>query len=355
MRTQILSVSLTLLLAAVWAACGSDPPVAKSHNETRPEPTKVPPPKIHAPPEPLQIERYGAALDAPQDAIDVSADTGGGLWVISTSGVFVRPAGSTFFIAAADAGAPRAIGGLAGGSAAASSAEGSARLFRLRGGELTSSPLPAISPQSARIRPAEVGEEPVVLVTSGAGLEILDLSGKTIASRALPAPVEASDVALAADGSIWVGSRIGLYRLSLDEEGALTPSFSPLIELVAEEDDDIVALDACPDGTIWASSLGRGVFRLSSDGALLEHLTRETSLPQDHVLSIACDPDGSVWFGTSWGGLARRMDDGSMRYHSKAAGLLGDSVRRLFLAIDEAGERTLWIATEGGLASYRGP
>ena len=114
----------------------------------------------------------------------------------------------------------------------------------------------------------------------------------------------------------------------------------------------MVAVEVCPDGSIWASSLGHGIFQVSPEGAIRSHLTQEEVLPQDHVTALACDVDGSLWIGTSWGGLARRNPDGSFDYFAATAGLPGDSIRRLLVVPDGSGGSTLWMATEGGAAAH---
>lgn len=346
----------TLLVPALLAlglSCADAPdPLGKDQGAAKPEPPKVPAPVIHAPPEPLSTERYLAPVDAPSDALDISIDDGGGVWVTTSSGISMRPSGSKFFVTMDSSVPPRAVGGLGADLAAVSWEAGLPSLLRPADGALAASTFGAIDPASPRIRRFDRPEGSRTLVASGANVIELATDGSTVASRALPAPVEASDLALSPSGALWVGSRVGVFRLAAGRGGELGRTFLPLVDLVADRDDDVVALDACDDGTVWVSSLGWGVFRLGDDGRILEHLSTENVLPQDHVLSLACDPDGSVWMGTSWGGLVRRMSDRSVRYHTKNSGLLGDSIRRLFVEVHADGTRTLWIATESGLASH---
>jgi len=349
--SRILLVSALLLWSSACAPASD--PVGDDHRASRPDPPKVPPPKIHAPPEPLRTEVYGRALDAPGDALDVSVDGGGGLWLTSTEGLFFRPADERFFLSLP--GDHRTVGGLGAGLAAASGGEGAAVLIRHRSDQrLTSSPFPALDPQSLRIRSFEVGGSRRTFAASGASVLSLDPQGRVEETGTLPVPVEASALALTQGTAraLWVGTRVGVFRLAIDEAGRFASHFQEPLDLVADRDDDVVDLDGCADGSVWISALGHGVFHLRADGTLLEHLGREDVLPQDHILSIACDLDGSVWMGTSWGGLVRRLPDGSFRYHNRTAGLPGDSIRRLVIQEVPQGGRILWIATEAGLVSH---
>ncbi|WP_373045031.1 hypothetical protein [Vulgatibacter sp.] len=320
-------------------------------------PVEVPPPVIHGPPAPLATELLGPELGAPRDALDLSFDQGGGLWIAARDGLFVRPPGAHFFdpITASD-GLPRAeihaVGGLAAGTALVSFRGGEPpRLVRIdEGGGIAVEEAP-LSPLVARFRPVETEDGRFLVAATGAGLAVLDAEGTVRGTRTLPAPApELWDVAVTPAGDAWVGDATRVARVAGPVTATLAGAVSPVVDLVPGEADDVVAVEVCPDGTIWASSLGHGVFGLSPTGAIRHHLTQEEVLPQDHVPALACDLDGSLWIGTSWGGLARRHPDASFSYHGATAGLPGDSVRRLVVVPDENGGRTLWMATDGGVA-----
>jgi len=352
---------LALALLPALACGGSDG--VEDRQATLPvdpgEPAGVPPPVVHAPPVQLPVELLGPALGGPHaDVRDVSVDAGGGVWLAARSGLFVRPPGRRFarLVTAAEGmpGAePVAVGGLGPGVAVVGFAGGERpRLVRLAADETATVEELPIDAAVRRIRAVEG----MGLVASGSGLTVLDEGGRIRGRRIPPEPaVELWDVAVTDAGDAWIGDRTRLLLLEGPVTASVAGRFRAAPDLVPGEDDAVVAVEVCPGGEVWASALGHGIFRLSAEGRVRERLTAAEVLPQDHVTALACDLDGSLWIGTSWGGLARLLPDGTFRYHAATAGLPGDSIRRLVVAPDEAGGRTLWIATEGGAASYAGP
>ena len=363
MRVTGMGWWMALLLPAL--GCGGSAP-AKSEYPLTPGGSGgapgVPPPVVHAPPEQLPVELLGPELGGPSwDVRDISVDAGGGVWITARTGLFVRPPGRRFARPiGADEGMPGAdvdaVGGLGPGVAVVTFLGGEPpRIVRLGEDESASVEELAINPVVGRIRTVDEDGDRLALVAADGALVVLDANGRVRGRREMPAPrVELWDVALDGSGGAWLGDQLRLLR----QEGPVTSTLAGsvrAIDLVPGEEDGVVAVEVCPDGAIWASALGSGLFRLSPGGEVLEHLGTADGLPQDHLPSLACDPDGSLWIGSSWGGLARLLPDGTFRYHAATAGLPGDSIRRLLVVPDEEGGRTLWIATEGGAASYAGP
>ncbi|AKU90360.1 hypothetical protein [Vulgatibacter incomptus] len=354
-----LRARLLLLFTGLALGCsGGSTPVRVDPKPIEPPDPHIPPPLVHAPPESLAVDVFGPEVGAPTDVLDVSIDRGGDLWVTARSGLFVRPAGSKFFLAVrASDGAPRtqprAVAALGPGLAAVSWISGPPFLVRV--GEATGITVQALPLDGLIARIQRLDEAGGAVLASRAQLVTLDAGGAILATRPLPDPVEAWEVVVDSRGELWTGGRIGLSHLAAPQLPNLAGSFEPAPRLVAKSDDDVVAIGACSNGDLWVSALGNGVFRVEPDGSVTDHLTRDEVLPQDHVPAVACDLDGSVWLGTSWGGIARRAPDGSFTYYSATAGLPGDGIRRLLVEPTSAGGRTLWIATDGGLASYSGP
>lgn len=353
-----------LLLPPLFACGGLNDPGERQPIEVPDDdpPPKIPPPIHHGPMSTLAVERLGPEVDAPQNVLDIAVDGGGGLWIASDQGAFVRPPGEVFFrgLSVTD-GMPaaqiRSVGGLGPGAALIGFHGAPAHVVRLRASSSTvdARDLPKLG-EVSRSTSWDRAEGRILLVASTEGLGVVAEDGTLRGVRALPAPSgDVGDVAVTPAGDVWVGDPHKLTRLSGPVDQSIGGVFSPVVDLVDQERDDVVAVDVCPDGTVWASTLGSGVVQLSATGDFLRRLDRTNHLPQDHVPSLACDVDGSVWIGTSWGGLVRVMPDGSFRYHGVAAGLPGDSIRRLLVTLDGNGERTLWIGTEGGAAAYRGP
>jgi ligand-binding sensor domain-containing protein len=337
-------------------ACGGDPP-PPAVSPLAPPQGDVPPPLLHAPPLPLALEIFDGRQRAPGDARDLSLDAGGGVWVVSADGVYVRPAGKTFFRTLELPGSEAtAVGGLAEGVALVGHEKGPMSLVKLAAdGTASVSPLD-LAGYVHHIRVVQGAEGPHAFVAGAMGLALVEGDGRVAALRRPDPPAEELwSLAAAPDGALWFATFEKLVRVPGALQGDLSAPPDPRLDLEPGAQDRTYALDVCANGDIWAATLGNGVYRLSSAGQTVAHLRRSGVLPQDHVISVACDPQGGVWLGTSWGGIARLHTDGTVDYHTRDAGLPGDSVRALVPQIEATGDRAMWIGTEHGVAVYRGP
>jgi signal transduction histidine kinase/CheY-like chemotaxis protein/ligand-binding sensor domain-containing protein len=71
----------------------------------------------------------------------------------------------------------------------------------------------------------------------------------------------------------------------------------------------ITAFVEAPDGRVWASSLGSGLFRVTlRDAPLVERFTRRDGLLGDTLWTILPDREGNLWFGQN-GGVSRLRKD----------------------------------------------
>lgn len=106
-------------------------------------------------------------------------------------------------------------------------------------------------------------------------------------------------------GYVWIGTQGGLLRHEGDQLRLLprhpqTPGALP--------SNNIMALHAHSNGTIWAAVSGAGVVEIGPDLAIRRHLTLESEgglLPHDPVWSMAEDCDGNLWLAFMRGGVAR--------------------------------------------------
>lgn len=144
--------------------------------------------------------------------------------------------------------------------------------------------------------------------------------------------------ALAPDGSLWLATRMGLWR-----EGDGRPGYvrGPLDSVSADVRD--AAFTA--DGRVVAAALG-GV-QLYRRQRLERHLTPALGLPSADVQSVARAPDGTWWFGTRRG--IARWDGRHWSLRHGRRWLLDDDVRRV--AFDRAGNA--YAATAAGVSVIR--
>jgi len=93
-----------------------------------------------------------------------------------------------------------------------------------------------------------------------------------------------------ADGTIWVGTVGGLFRLRPGQE-----KFEPVAGVFGT----IRTLREAPSGELWAGSIGEGIFRIHGDHAT--RLKAPSPLVSNTVLSIFVDADRNLWIGTQAG------------------------------------------------------
>lgn len=106
--------------------------------------------------------------------------------------------------------------------------------------------------------------------------------------------------------------------------------------------DSVMAVIQSRDGYLWIGTSG-GLVRFDGVKFTPIRLTSATNLPAA-VTALCEDATGSLWIGTQQDGLFQ-LKGGELRQHTKARGLLDDSVSSL--AADEHG--FVWIGTKAGL------
>ncbi|MEK7278070.1 MAG: two-component regulator propeller domain-containing protein, partial [Chloroflexota bacterium] len=149
----------------------------------------------------------------------------------------------------------------------------------------------------------------------------------------------------ASDGSMWVGTELGLSHMLPDgtwEHFVVGNPFSYTVSITDIAEDS--------GGVIWITTEGDGVYRFA-DGNW-EHFTFNdpgVALPSSYVRSVTVAPDGSVWFGTASG--AARFNGSEWLAFRLSDGLINANVNDIF--VDDSG--AAWFATSGGVSRWVGP
>ena len=185
-----------------------------------------------------------------------------------------------------------------------------------------------------------------------------------------------SQMAQAADGSLWIAENEGgVRRLPLD--GAVAPA-------VIAAPSAGVLFDR--DGTLWASTMGEGVRRLSrplQTGAVQtpEQFRQDDGLSADYLLPVLEDREGNIWVGSSRGldrfrhtnVIPAMLPDGAQDFAIVAGAdgtLLAGSRNRPLMVLDRGPlrdldlpppitaahrdhEGTVWLGGPGGLWTLR--
>lgn len=165
------------------------------------------------------------------------------------------------------------------------------------------------------------------IATEG-GLALFRNDSLRIYTREHGLPANQVQAVLAApDRTIWAATRQGLARLEMDL------AFVETLPGPAH----FTALAHGPDGTLWAATWGRGVWRRSPRGDW-ENLTTDQGLGADEVLSVTAFSRGRTAFGTS---LGLSIHDGEhWRSYGPTEGLEPGAVTNVFTATDSS----LWLS-----------
>lgn len=151
-------------------------------------------------------------------------------------------------------------------------------------------------------------------------------------------------IAAAPDGTVWFGAiasrgdRGGIARF----DGETWVTYTESDGLV---DNNIEVLAVSADNAVWAGSKS-GVSRF--DGQHWATYTKEDGLISEHIMDIATGPDGSVWIATAEG--IARFDGAHWTAYTRRDGLLSDFVSAI--AVSTSGE--VWAGMEGGIARFDG-
>jgi signal transduction histidine kinase len=175
------------------------------------------------------------------------------------------------------------------------------------------------------------------LGTSGGGLVQLRPQPVHVmrTTQGLPNGLPAA-LALDAAGRVYVGlQRGGLY---VGDAGRFE-RFGGMGSL--ELQDAISSLSVARDGTVWAGTLGGGLYGLRGGRGI--QITTANGLADDQVLATCVDANGNVWASTAAGTLHRFTATNAMRFDA-AAGLGRSPVTTLIPARGDG----IWLGTEDG-------
>ena len=137
-------------------------------------------------------------------------------------------------------------------------------------------------------------------------------------------------------GRIWLAAPGGVFRLTAEGFQIAAPGGGPL-------DDFAGILSEGQDGSIWAGTLGAGVWRIKDSN--IRRFSTSDGLGDDQVRSLYNDPDGTLWIGTLNGGLTAYRD-GAFVVYTARSGLPSDNVSH----IEDDRKGSLWLSTTHGIS-----
>lgn len=133
------------------------------------------------------------------------------------------------------------------------------------------------------------------------------------------------------DGTLWMGSRQGLYRF----DGRTLTTLDASKELA-----HIFALAEDRDGNLWAGSWLFGLFRIRGDQ--IDSFTTHDGLSAISVWSLLEDREGSLWIGTNGGGLNRLKNTNFTTF-----GVREDESTDFIWTVLESADGAIWAGTSG--------
>jgi signal transduction histidine kinase/ligand-binding sensor domain-containing protein len=160
------------------------------------------------------------------------------------------------------------------------------------------------------------------------------------ASQNYPFKGMVTSLALASDGTLWVGSGeegadVGLAQL---KQGVAKPFVTSTFDGRSVE---VTSMLNDRDGNLWVATDAKGVFRIH--GNTVEHYGRTDGLSGDSVWALFEDREGIVWAGSTTGIDSFR--DPRVTTFSAVEGLGRD----LAAGILATSDGTVWVANSGSL------
>jgi signal transduction histidine kinase/ligand-binding sensor domain-containing protein/DNA-binding response OmpR family regulator len=194
---------------------------------------------------------------------------------------------------------------------------------------------------------SESGDEKVLWVNTGNGLNKIDLHTKRITRYYIPTndPVHNQMFTLCEDenGMIWIGAR-GPYLYSFDPE---TGQFTR-----GGRYGNIRSLYVDSSGTLWIGEGGGGLSAINpttKNEKHYRHITGDSkSISDNSVRSILEDRNGILWIGTGAGLNKFDRSTETFTCFDEKDGLISNKVR----AVLEDRDGNLWISTDKGISKF---
>jgi diguanylate cyclase (GGDEF)-like protein len=213
--------------------------------------------------------------------------------------------------------------------------------------------VPAGSTQAQRVTtvPDHFDAEVIVFDRAGTGwiaawdYGVAKINSTTLAVTRLipPGHPRVDDVTQAPDGTIWVGTTNGLYRIKNDR-------FIKIPTIVDGQPIGIQTVAANTDGSIWGTRIGEKLLRVTARNWVANWQDPET-LQGVTVYSLRTDSRGWVWANTGEG-LA--VYDGHVwRRIEIQDGMIWTDTEQFALYADDDG--SIWVGTARGITHIKDP
>lgn len=148
-------------------------------------------------------------------------------------------------------------------------------------------------------------------------IEPIVLNSKDLSSASLGIPYFFTEDA---EGTIWIGTEIGLYRYKDQDK-----QWERFSHIPGEENslhhNSVRSICVDLQGTLWIGTNGGGLNRYNKSENNFSHFTSEKGLTNDQVYSMVCDDHGMLWLGTQNGLSKFNPSDYSFRNFTAKDGI----------------------------------
>ena len=155
------------------------------------------------------------------------------------------------------------------------------------------------------------------------------------------------------DGAVWVAGSRGLWQHHLQKNSWRQ------VAVAGNEAADIQALALAADGSIWIGTTGDGLLRISADGAMQARYRseggREGALPDDQIRCLLSTRAGQLWVGTMNGLALFDPHKESFLTWRHDAGDTGSPAGNRITSLFEDRDGLLWVGTWVGGFSIHNP
>ncbi len=182
-------------------------------------------------------------------------------------------------------------------------------------------------------------------INAGPMFSVVPIAGEDQRARAATVVREASD------GTIWVGTDNGLYRLTHENGRPLLHSVN--IGIPWDNQEQRIVADVLDDaqGSMWVAAPS-GLYRRWPDGSSARY-TERTGFPNEYLQDLLEDHEGHLWAGTRLGGFFRFSADGSHRPPVvELAFTIPDLPTSWVFQLLETSDHRFWIATARGVLEF---
>lgn len=174
-------------------------------------------------------------------------------------------------------------------------------------------------------------------------------------------------LAITKEGDLWMGDAdvisfvaqrsVGPYE-NLMSTGASIPGQpgASALDVFPGVADNTYGIALDDKEGLYVASYGNGLAYLAPGTYAPTYWSMSDKLPQNYLTGVVVDPAGDVWIATASAGVVRyQPSSDTWVYYTTASGLPSNDIRSIYLDQYASSGRTIYLATDNGIASYTGP